>query len=114
MSLRGLTIIVATDDGDRFRAALTTACASAALGHATRVYFHERAVALVGRTPVPAPDGLPDGAALMQIARDTGIELIACQTGLGLAGLAADVIGVRAGGMVDLLATIGKDRLVAF
>ena len=109
--MRGLTIIVAGVDPDRLRAALTLACAAAALGGRTRVYLHEAAVGLLARE-APAPAGLPNLTELRGIADDGGVELIACQTGLALAGLAADTQRVAAGGLIDLLATLGDDRLV--
>jgi len=109
--MRGLTIVVATPDPDRFRAALTMACAAAALGGRARVYLHEGAVRLLS-TDAPAPEGLPGLTELRAIADDSGVELIACQTGLALAGLSADTQRVAAGGLIDLLATLEDDRLV--
>ena len=113
MPMRGLTIVVAQPDPDRWRAALTMGCAAAALGGRTRVYLHEGAVALLAMAG-GAPPGLPDPTELRAIAAENGVELIACQTGLALAGLAADNERVAAGGMIDLLATLGDDRLVTF
>jgi len=109
--MRGLTIVVVQPDPARWRAALTMACAAAALGGRTRVYLHEGAVALLAITG-GAPPGLPDLTELRTIAAESGVELIACQTGLALVGLAADSERVAAGGMIDLLATLGDDRLV--
>ncbi len=111
MPVRGLTIVVAGADGDRLRAALTMACAAAALGGRARVYLHEAAVAaFAGDTP--APVGQPTLGELRDIAAESGVALIACQSGLALAGLAADAIGVSGGGMIELLASLGDDRLV--
>jgi predicted peroxiredoxin len=111
MPMRGLTIVVVGPDPDRFRAALTMACAGAALGERMRVYLHEQAVAvLTARGSAPA--GLPDLAELRAMATESGVALIACQTGLALAGISADQANVAAGGMIDLLATIADDRLV--
>jgi peroxiredoxin family protein len=109
--MRGLTAIVVACDADRFRAALTMACAAAALGGRARVYLHEEAVGLLAMAAA-APDGLPDLSELRAIAADSGVAVIACQTGLALAGIAADRAGVAAGGMIDLLATLADDRLV--
>ncbi|MEH3041737.1 MAG: DsrE family protein [Sphingomonas paucimobilis] len=109
--MRGLTIIVAAPDPDRLRAALTVACANAALGGRTRVYLHEAAVELLA-TNAPAPHGLPNLTDLRTVAGESGVELIACQTGLALAGLSADTQRVAAGGLIDLLATLQDDRLV--
>ncbi len=109
--MRGLTILVVAPDPDRFRAALTLACAAAALGGRTRVYLHEGAVALLAEAGT-APAGLPNLTGIRAVAIESGVELIACQTGLALAGLAADDAMVAAGGMIDLLATLADDRLV--
>ncbi|KZE18010.1 MULTISPECIES: DsrE family protein [Sphingomonas] len=109
--MRGLTVVVAGPDPDRLRAALTTACAAAALGGRARVYLHEKAVELLV-TDAAAPEGLPNLNDLRAIATDSGVDLIACQTGLALAGLSADTQRVAAGGLIDLLATLGDDRLV--
>ncbi|KQM93121.1 hypothetical protein ASE70_14735 [Sphingomonas sp. Leaf22] len=109
--MRGLTVVVVAPDPDRFRAALTLACAAAALGGRTRVYLHEGAVALLAMDG-SAPAGLPNLTELRAVAIESGVELIACQTGLALAGLAADDAMVAAGGMIDLLATLADDRLV--
>ncbi|KQN07371.1 DsrE family protein [Sphingomonas sp. Leaf25] len=109
--MRGLTIIVAGAEGDRLRAALTMACAAAALGARARVYLHEAAVAGFA-ADAPAPAGQPTLGELRGIAAESGVETIACQSGLALAGLAADAIGVSGGGMIELLATLSDDRLV--
>ncbi len=109
--MRGLTVVVATGDPDRLRAALTLACAAAALDARTRVYLHEAAVALLGQ-PHPAPPGLPTIDELRAMAVESGVRVIACQTGLALAGTSADALGVDGGGMIELLATLGEDRLV--
>ena len=101
--LRGLTIIVATADAERFDAALTLASAHAALGGRTRLYCHDRAVTLlVGDSP------------LLATARDIGVVAIACQTGLANAGIAHDTLpaGTEAGGMIGVIAALEDDRLV--
>ncbi len=110
--MRGLTIVVVSPDADRLRAALTIACAAAALGGETRVYLHEEAVALLANGGTMPPPGLPTISELRTVAIDTGVTLIACQTGLALAGLSAETERVAAGGMIDLLATLDDDRLV--
>lgn len=100
--MRGLTLLIATADSARLRAALTLAAASAALGGRTRVYFHEDAVPL-----------LVTGEPLIATAMESGATLIACQTGLAVAGLEATALpeGVEAGGLIGLLADLGDDRL---
>ncbi|MDJ0275631.1 DsrE family protein [Sphingomonas sp. 2R-10] len=112
MPMRGLTILITNPDPNRFRTALTMAAAAAALGAPTRVYLHEGAVTLLSAQDMRVPAGLPMLGELRAIAIDSGVALIACQTGLALAGLSADAAGVEAGGMIDLLATLSDDRLV--
>ena len=118
--MRGLTILAATADIERFRAALSLACAHAAVGGDARLYCHEAAVALL----VPGADagdgglagkGLATRAQLLAEALDSGVTLIACQTGLATAGIAFDTLppGIQPGGLVSLLAALGDDRLVA-
>jgi peroxiredoxin family protein len=117
--MRGLTILAATADVERFRAALSLACAHAALGGRTRLYCHEAAVALL----VPGTDpgdsaltakGLATRAQLLAEALDSDVRLIACQTGLAAQGIAFDTLvpGAEPGGLVSLLAGLGDDRLV--
>lgn len=117
--MRGLTIIALTADRERFRAALSFACAHAALGGPTRLYCHEATVALLREDADPGDEALaaaalPTRRQLIGAARDSGVALIACQTGLAIAGLsfAALADGVIAGGLVSLLAELGEDRLV--
>jgi predicted peroxiredoxin len=100
--MRGLTLLIATADPARLRAALTLASANAALGSRTRVYFHEEAVPL-----------LATGDSLIATAIETGATLIACQTGLAAANLTAEGLpdGVETGGLIGLLADLGDDRL---
>lgn len=121
--MRGLTIIVASDDPARFRAALTLAISQTALGGKARVYCHETSVALLTRASDVdaegkrlAAAGLPDRAALLAMALEGGVELTACQTGLALCGVAlAELVeGVAAGGLMGVMATLGEDRLVNF
>jgi predicted peroxiredoxin len=104
--MRGLTILVATADPARFRAALTLAAAHAALGGRTRLFLHEEAVTLLR----PAGAEL---AHLIATATESGATLIACQTGLARAGLAETDLpaGAETGGLIGLLATLDEDRL---
>lgn len=117
--MRGLTIIAATADPERFRAALSLACAHAALGGKARVYCHEAAASLLlpGEDPEDAQRiaaGLPTRGQLLHEARDGGVALIACQTGLAAAGIPFNTLPpyIEAGGLVSLLAELGDDRLV--
>lgn len=119
--MTGLAIIVASPDPARFRAALTLAVAQAALGGTVRLYCHETSVALLARAKRPDDDsvalsaaGLPDRRGLIAMALASGVILIACQTGLAVAGLGIDDLeaGVKAGGMMALLADLRDERLV--
>lgn len=118
--MRGLTILLVATDPARARAALTLATAQAALGGRVRLYAHDAAVAMLvpgadGDDAELAAAGLPGRAALLGLAQEGGVALIACQTGLARAGLAIGVLaaGTEAGGLVGLLAGLGDDRLVA-
>lgn len=119
--MRGLTVLVATADPVRFRAALSTAAANAALGGRARVFLHEDAVVLLQASADPdaarlTAAGLPSQADLIAITRESGVELLVCQSGLALTGLSMAELpaGTAAGGLVSLLATLGEDRLLAF
>ena len=117
--MRGLTIIVTTADAERFRAALSIACAHVAVGGTARLYCHEAAVTLL--VPGTDPDdaalsarGLATRTQLLAETLDSGVTLIACQTGLAATGIAFDTLtpGIEPGGLVSLLAGLGEDRLV--
>ncbi|MBY0519498.1 MAG: DsrE/DsrF/DrsH-like family protein [Sphingomonas sp.] len=117
-----LAIMLVTEDSVRARAALSVALAHVALGGRVRIYAHERAVALFAQAPrlddeteTLAAAGLPDRLAMLAMAIESGVELIACQTGLAIAGLSIGelVLGTEPGGLVALLATLGDDRLVS-
>lgn len=101
--MRGLTILVTRAEPGRLPTVLTIAAASAALGGTARVYFHEDAVRLLADAD-------------LSLATDSGVALIACQTGLAAAGLDLSALdpAIEAGGLVSLLATLGDDRLVSF
>lgn len=117
--ITGVTVILAEPDDTRLRAAMALACACAALGGRARLHFHEHAVALLIAGPEPnggdkLAEGLPDRTTLFAHAREAGVELTACQTGMSLqriehAQLPTDT---EPSSLVGLLATIGDDRLV--
>ena len=116
--MRGLTILVPTDDRVRFRAALSLACAQAALGGRVRLFCQEEAVAMLVDRPDPdrpmlTDRGLPDIPQLIAAARDVGVGLMTCQTGLSAASITIGDLydGVEAGGLVGVLATLDEDRL---
>ena len=115
----GLTIIVATADPDRFHAALSVAAASAALGERSRLFLQGEAAALLrdsasSADPHRSSHGVPTAAQLLDEAQALGTEIFVCQSGLALCALTADVLpqGVAAAGLVQILSTLGDDRLV--
>ena len=119
--MRGLTIVVAGADLERFHAALGLAAAHAAAGGQTRIFLEGRGVSLLAAAdPAPADEarravGLPTLAELRTEAVALGVALVACQGGMALTGLAIDELGpgVEAGGLVGLMTSLGDDRLVA-
>lgn len=120
MPVRGLTIIVADASPERFRAALETAAAQAALGGRARLFCQGTAVRLL-HAPAPSVDdsheaaGLPTLALLFEESLGVGVEIIACQTGLHLTGTDARMLDsrIRFGGLVSLLQDLGEDRLLS-
>lgn len=118
--MRGLTVILAEPSPARLRAALALASAAAALGARTRLFLHEDAVSLLAGPLRSAADGrhaaagLPTLAQLFEEALAMPVEVIACQSGLTLAGVEAHHIDPRiaAGGLVSVMATAGEDRVV--
>ncbi|MGD9809966.1 MAG: DsrE family protein [Sphingobium sp.] len=117
----GLNIAVLVDDAERLRGALTLALAHVALGGSARLFLQLDAVRML-QSPIRAPrdadhvsHGLPSLADLIGEALETGIEIIACQSGLALAGLALSDLDPRivAGGPVSFLQASGAgDRLL--
>lgn len=117
--MRGLTILIPTPDRVRFRAALSLACAQGALGGRVRIFCQEEAVSLLIDRPDPdhaelAGRGLPAIPDLIAAARDIGVTLMVCQTGLSAAASGPDALyrGVETGGVVGVLATLDDDRLL--
>lgn len=119
MPVRGLTIVLGEAAPERLRTALTLAAANAALGGRTRLFLQGDAVALL-RPPLAAPEdarhaaaGLPTLSQLWGEAVGLGMEAIACQSGLALAGMEASALasGVTVGGPVSVLQGLGEDRL---
>jgi predicted peroxiredoxin len=103
--VRGLTLIVATAEAPRFRAALRLAAAAAALGRPVRMFLDEEAV--------PATADIA-AAPLLSTALELGVAITLCQTGLAGAGLDLSVLDDRleAGGLVSLLQALADDQLV--
>lgn len=112
----GITLIVATADGERFRTALMLALAHSALGGCARIFLQERAVALLAGDDAEnyAAAGLPGRAAMLTDALEAGVTLIGCQSGLALLHAEASAFDARIqwAGMVSLLQTLGEDRLL--
>ncbi len=105
--MRGLTILVATADPERFHAALSFAAAQAALGGRSRVHLHGPAAALLDTAE-------PDLIALRAEAIALGVEFSACQTGLSGRQPAELPPGIEAEGPIGLLSRLEDDRLVVF
>jgi predicted peroxiredoxin len=118
-----LHIIVAVAEGGRLYAALEAGMAAAALGRSVRIFLQGEAAALL-RDPVSfAGDtarraaGQPDLAGMIDEARAMNIELLACQSGMALVGVAATdlVPHVRSAGVVSFMAEVGPgDRLIVY
>lgn len=117
----GLNIVILTDDAERLRGALMLALAQVALGREARLFLQLDAVRLL-RPPVSAPrdadhaaHGLPSLAVLIDEALDANVTVLACQSGLALAGLDAATLDPRisAGGPVSFLQSLAsEDRLL--
>jgi predicted peroxiredoxin len=116
--MQGVTILVAAADPARFHAALSLAAAKAALDCPVRIFLQADAVALV-RSPVSMPDdsryhaaGLPTLAELLDEVRAMGVSVVACQSGLALAGMTAAELdkGIETGGLIQALS--GGPRVV--
>lgn len=114
----GLNLVVLTDEAERFRGALTLALAQAALGSAVRLFLQLDAVRLLTpSTEAPrdrdhAAHGLPTLAVLIDEALEAGIAIIACQSGLALAGLEATALDARieAGGPLSFLQGLSPEE----
>lgn len=119
----GLSIIVASADGQRFYAALEVAAAAAALGRSVRIFLQGEAAALL-RTPVafdgdPArrAAGQPDLVSLIAEAMAMDVRLTVCQSGMALVRMTTSdlVPQVRAGGLISFLADSGpNDQLLTY
>lgn len=118
----GLNIVILSDDAERFRGALTLAMADNALGRSARIFLQLAAVRLLAPPIEAAQDevhsahGLPSLLALLDEALDHGVIIIACQSGLALAGLSAHHLDPRieAGGPISFLQSISaEDRLLS-
>jgi predicted peroxiredoxin len=120
--MRELRIVVATADAERLRGALVMAAAQAALGGRAALFLQLDAVALL-RHPMSAPldeahraAGLPALGQLVEEALGLGVTILACQSGLALAGLSAQHLpdGVEVGGPVGFLQQTGDEARLLF
>ena len=120
MQRLGLALVFAEASHARLHAGLTLACAAAALGRPVRAFFHGESVAAL--TPARhwagdatyAAKGIPTVAELLSTALDSGVAVMACQSGLLLCGLNPAMLadGVETGGMVAFLADAREDELL--
>ncbi len=117
----GLTIILLTEDAERLRGALLVAMTHRAMGGTARLFLQLDAARLLAPPITGARDedhvrsGFPSLAALIDDALEDDIAITVCQSGLALAGLAADDLDPRieAGGLTSSLAAMAPtDRLV--
>ncbi len=120
MAKRGLAVVLSEANHARLHAALTLACAAAALGRPVRLFFHGESVAALtpgrhwqGDTAYRAA-GLPSVGELVENALALGVAAMACQTGMQMIGVTAASLpeGIEAGGMVAFLADARDDELV--
>lgn len=117
---RGLAVVLSEASHARLHAALTLACAAAALGRPVRLFFHGESVAAltVGRhwqgDATYRAAGLASVGELVENAIGLGAQVMACQTGLQLIGVAATSLaeGIETGGMVAFLADARDDELL--
>jgi predicted peroxiredoxin len=117
---RGLAVVLSEASHARLHAALTLACAAAALGRPVRLFFHGESVAALtaGRhwqgDAMYRAAGLPSVGELVENALGLGAQVMACQTGLQLIGVTAASLaeGIETGGMVAFLADARDDELV--
>ncbi|WP_291738394.1 DsrE family protein [Bradyrhizobium sp.] len=115
---RGLSLVLGEANHARLHAALTLACAAAALGRPVRLFLHGEAVAALQPSRQWAGDAayaasaMPSVAELLEGALEMGVTVMACQSGLHLCGIAATSLpeGVETGGMVAFLAGAGEDE----
>jgi len=110
-------MVVVSADPVRLRAALSLARAEVALGSQARIFLQGEAAALL-RQPVQAPQDADWRAAgeaaladLLDEALDDGVAVSLCQSGLAMAGIAAQEIDgrIELSGPVAFLAAAGPN-----
>lgn len=120
--MRRLKIVMLTNDAERLRGALAMAAAQSALGMDAEIFFQMDAVALLCADATSPHDaahqaaGLPSLAQLVDDALALGVRLIACQSGLALAGIDSAMLDGRiaTGGAVSFLQSIADDDRLLF
>lgn len=113
MPMRGLTIIVATSDPVRLRAALEIAAVQAAIDRPAHLFLQSDAAPLL-RGGDDIEVDRPTLIQMLEQALGLGVKVTVCQSGLALAGMIAAELpeGVETGGLVGLLAGAGDDQLL--
>lgn len=115
-----LAIIFSEPAHARSHAALTLACSSAALGRRVHLFFHGEAVTILephrrwrGDETLAAV-GISGLSELLGSARDLGVAMMACPSGLHLCGITANLLpdGVETGGMMAFLASAPGAQII--
>jgi predicted peroxiredoxin len=118
-----LALLLTAADPARLRAALLLALCEAALDGAPRLFVQGLAAGLLAPPITSLEDedaraaGEPVLAELLDEVLAAGISVSACQSGLAIAGVAAELLDPRIaiGGLIGFLAAVGpQDRLLAF
>lgn len=117
ISPSALHILILTDEAERLRGALMLAMSHVALGGEACLFLQLDAVRLLAPGMVAPQDGahhragLPNLASLIDEALGSEVQIIACQTGLHLAGIAAYALDPRieTGGLVSFLSALSPD-----
>lgn len=107
-----MNIILASIDSGKLIAALELALAAAALGQSPRLFLQGEAASLIAMPLTADQDrqreaaGMPSLALILEEAAQMDVPIIACQTGLLMAGLTAEHIWPKAqmGGLISFLA----------
>ncbi|MEX6724302.1 DsrE family protein [Parapedomonas caeni] len=116
----GLALVFSELAHARLHAGLSLACAAGAMGRPVRLFFHGESVAALephrkwrGDEPLAAA-GIPTLADLLVTARELGIPIMACPSGLHLCHITANLLpeGVETAGMVAFLAAAHDDELL--
>jgi predicted peroxiredoxin len=117
--VRGVMIVAAGSDPARLHAALSLAAAMAALDRPARLFLQADAVALLRDPNVPRDEsgresGIPALDEMIAESLALGVTIIACQSGLALAGMSAGDLprGVETGGLVGFLASQADEQLL--